>query len=48
MRKAGVLLPVFSLMSEYGIGDFGSSSRYFIDFIKGIGFKLWQILPSPP
>lgn len=45
MRKAGVLLPVFSLMSEYGIGDFGSSSRYFIDFIKGIGFKLWQILP---
>ncbi|MBO7156341.1 MAG: 4-alpha-glucanotransferase [Clostridia bacterium] len=45
MRKAGVLLPVFSLMSEYGIGDFGASSKYFVDFIKGIGFKIWQILP---
>ena len=45
MRKAGVLLPVFSLMSEYGIGDYGASSRYFIDFIKEIGYKIWQILP---
>ncbi len=45
MRKAGVLLPVFSLMSEYGIGDFGASSRYFIDFIREIGYKIWQILP---
>ena len=45
MRKAGVLLPVFSLMGEYGIGDFGASSRYFIDYAKEIGFKIWQILP---
>lgn len=45
MRKAGALLPVFSLMGEYGIGDFGASSRYFVDFIKEVGFKVWQILP---
>ncbi len=45
MRKAGVLLPIFSLMSEYGIGDFGQGARYFVDFIKQIGFKIWQILP---
>lgn len=45
MRKAGVLLPVSSLMGEYGIGDFGKSARYFVDFIGRIGFKLWQILP---
>ncbi|MBQ8178761.1 MAG: 4-alpha-glucanotransferase [Clostridia bacterium] len=45
MRKAGVLLPIFSLMSEYGIGDFGGGARYFVDFIKQIGFKIWQILP---
>lgn len=45
MRKAGVLLPVFSLMSEYGIGDFGASGRYFVDFIREIGYKIWQILP---
>ena len=45
MRKAGVLLPIFSLMSEYGIGDFGQGARYFVDFIKESGFKVWQILP---
>ena len=45
MRKAGVLLPVSSLMGEYGIGDFGASARYFADYIKRIGFKIWQILP---
>lgn len=38
-------MPVFSIMSEYGIGDFGSGSRYFIDFIREIGYKIWQILP---
>ena len=45
MRKAGVLLPVFSLMSEYGIGDFGQGARYFIDYVREAGFKIWQILP---
>ncbi len=44
-RKAGVLLPVFSLASEYGIGDFGVGARYFVDLIKQIGYKIWQILP---
>lgn len=45
MRKAGVLLPVSALMSEFGIGDFGRSARFFVDFIKQMGFKIWQVLP---
>lgn len=45
MRKAGVLLPVSALMSQYGIGDFGPSAKFFVDFIAEMGFKVWQILP---
>lgn len=44
-RRAGVLLPISALMSEYGIGDFGSNAKFFIDYIKEIGFKVWQVLP---
>jgi 4-alpha-glucanotransferase len=44
-RKSGVLLPITALMSEYGIGDFGQSAYSFIDFIVGMGFSVWQILP---
>ncbi len=44
-RKAGVLLPVSALMSEYGIGDFGVNARFFVDYITEIGFKVWQVLP---
>lgn len=48
MRKAGVLLPVASLPSNYGIGDFGTSAYEFIDVIVEMGMKLWQILPLNP
>ncbi|MGI6594850.1 MAG: 4-alpha-glucanotransferase [Christensenellales bacterium] len=44
-RKAGVLLPVSALMSEYGIGDFGVNAKFFVDYIREIGFKVWQVLP---
>lgn len=44
-RKSGVLLPVFSLPSEYGIGDFGKECYKFIDFLKKTGQRVWQILP---
>lgn len=44
-RVSGILMPVFSLPSKYGIGDFGSGAYKFIDFLKKSNQKLWQILP---
>ena len=44
-RKSGVLMPIFSLPSKYGIGDFGKESYNFIDLLKKSGQKVWQILP---
>lgn len=44
-RKSGILMPIFSLPSKYGIGDFGKSSYDFIDYLKSAGQKVWQILP---
>ena len=48
MRKAGILIPVASLPSKFGIGDFGPTSYEFLDLIKKSGFKIWQILPLNP
>lgn len=48
MRKAGILMPVASLPSPYGVGDFGSVTYEFIDKIKATGFKIWQLLPLNP
>ena len=44
-RKSGILMPVFSIPSEYGIGDFGENAYAFIDFLKKAGQKVWQVLP---
>ena len=44
-RQSGILLPVFSLPSEYGIGSFGKESYDFIDFLSRTKTKIWQILP---
>jgi len=48
MRKAGLLLPVFSVPSRYGIGDFGEGAYRFIDFLAGSGQSYWQVLPLGP
>lgn len=48
MRKAGILMPVASISSNHGIGDFGKKSYEFIDLTKKAGFKIWQILPLNP
>ena len=48
MRKAGILIPIASLPSKFGIGDFGPTSYEFVDMIKKTGFKIWQILPLNP
>jgi 4-alpha-glucanotransferase len=47
-RRAGVLLPVFSLPSPYGIGTLGKDSFDFVDFLADSGQSLWQILPMGP
>ncbi len=44
-RCSGVLMPIFSLPSKYGIGDFGKESYKFVDFLVSAGQKIWQILP---
>ncbi|MFV0381274.1 MAG: 4-alpha-glucanotransferase [Breznakia sp.] len=40
----GVMCPIFSLPSKYGIGDFGSSKQ-FIWYLGRTKIKTWQILP---
>ena len=48
MRKSGILLPISSIPSPYGIGTFSKQAYEFIDFMKKAGQKLWQILPLGP
>ena len=47
-RKAGVLLPVFSLPSAEGIGTLGRGAYEFVDFLEGAGTRVWQVLPLLP
>lgn len=47
-RSAGILLPIFSLPSEYGIGSIGKEARKFADFLRDAGQSWWQILPVGP
>ena len=47
-RACGVLLPVFSLPSKYGIGCFSKEAYEFVDFLKEAGQTYWQILPMGP
>ena len=48
MRKSGILLPVSSLPSAYGIGCFSREAYEFIDKLKAAGQSYWQILPLGP
>lgn len=48
MRRSGILMPVSSLPSEYGIGAFSKEAYEFVDFLEQAGQKLWQILPLGP
>lgn len=47
-RASGVLLPVSSLPSKYGIGCFSKEAYEWIDYLKGAGQSYWQILPLSP
>ena len=48
MRECGILLPVASLPSRYGIGAFSKEAFQFIDQLKEAGQQYWQILPLGP
>ena len=45
MKKAGILLPLSSLPSPYGIGTMGKEAYRFIDFLKESNQVIWQLLP---
>lgn len=47
-RCSGVLLPIFSLPSPYGIGTLGKAAYDWIDFLHEAGQQLWQVLPIGP
>ena len=47
-HKSGILMPVSSLPSKYGIGSFGGGAHNFIDFLDATGQKCWQVLPLNP
>lgn len=48
MRESGILLPIASLPSKYGIGAFSKEAYKFIDQLKAAGQSYWQILPLGP
>ena len=47
-RSSGILMPMSSLPSPYGIGTMGKAAYEFIDFLKAAGQKYWQLLPMGP
>ena len=48
MKTAGILLPVTSLPSKYGIGCFSKEAYKFVDMLSNCGQQYWQILPLGP
>ena len=47
-RGAGILLPVSSLPSPYGIGTLGKDAYAFVDWLVRAGQMYWQVLPVGP
>ena len=45
MKDRGILLPIFSLPSKYGVGDFGYEAYEFIDILSENGINYWELLP---
>lgn len=45
MKEKGIILPIFSLPSKFGIGDFGNEAYEFIDILSSNSIKYWEILP---
>lgn len=47
-HKSGILMPISSLPSNYGIGNFGKAAYEFVDFLFESKQKCWQVLPLNP
>jgi 4-alpha-glucanotransferase len=47
-RASGLLLPLTSLPSPYGIGDLGAGAFAWIDCLRDAGQTWWQALPLGP
>ena len=47
-RRSGVLMPIASLPSRFGIGCFDQAAYDFIDRLEQAGQAYWQILPMGP
>jgi 4-alpha-glucanotransferase len=47
-RSSGIVLHPTSLPSPDGIGDLGTESRRFVDYLVSAGQGLWQVLPLGP
>ena len=47
-RTSGVLMHLTSLPGEHGIGDLGKAAYSFVDLLRKMGQRLWQILPLNP
>ena len=45
MRESGILLPISSLPSKYGIGCFDEEAYRFVDTLSEAKQTYWQILP---
>lgn len=48
MRASGILLPISSIPSKYGIGCFSIEAYRFVDYLVEAGQSYWQILPLGP
>lgn len=48
MRESGILCPIFSIASRFGIGSLSKECFEFVDFLKESGQGFWQILPVGP
>ena len=48
-RSSGILMPIFSLPSPYGIGTLGKAARMTLrTFWQAAGQPYWQMLPLGP
>ena len=47
-RTSGIILPLFSLPSPYGVGTLGKAARDFVDFLADAKQSWWQVLPVGP
>ena len=44
-KSSGLIMHPTALPSKYGIGDFGNTSKEFIDFLEETSTNVWQVLP---